>query len=441
MSNTTPLDRAAIIVVVQSILEEARSLTLPARDLALLMLMRHTIDSSAELTLTITYSEIRSLHSRLDTLDVREPNGAERRLSESLKRLQDAECVSLADMMRLGSQTESEYQITPLGDNITEWFLHQSVFSGEPLSAIFRSFISQLVRIAEDAEKAKEQEEWHYDVVMQMQYALKSMLTSISRHQKELDRQHAALREFIPKLLNERSEAAINHCEEQLTQVIKTIDDLQEVFLGSTSRAISMIEHIAELAKPYRPKGVDEVCEELLRRLNNIAHWTTQRAIDWVMHHNVVHHFLRTIVRVDRQRRVTEALRHAAAEAPNWTIEVVAEPRFMRMRDDLYKPTPKAPPKLPKETLSEARQFDEVEPDKLPEILLKYLNEELENGEAKASRVMQRAYEETGAQAALVEHFPWLIKQMTDVAKLDADTREWVNATEYVDLQEVRVKR
>lgn len=54
------------------------------------------------------------------------------------------------------------------------------------------------------------------DILLQMQVVLKDMLINVQRHQRELDRQHEALRAFIPTLLTENNEASIDRCEEQL---------------------------------------------------------------------------------------------------------------------------------------------------------------------------------------------------------------------------------
>ncbi|MDE2311374.1 MAG: hypothetical protein KGL01_11205, partial [Betaproteobacteria bacterium] len=311
MTTSTVHNRTSILSIVQAILEEDRSLELTPRDIALLVLMRQEIESGDEAVLAIPYSTLQALHSRLDTIEAGGSQNPERRLTESLARLAKAECVAKADMTRLRMTADTEYQITSIGDSVAEWHVMQSEFSGEPLTAIFRSFISQLMRIVEDAEKADSEDDWHFDVVQQMQHTLKGMLVSIQRHQKELDRQHATLRDFVPTLLIQGSEESIGQCESQLSLVIKTIDDLQEVILASTSRAQSLIDQIGDLARPSNPKGVERICDEFQRRLLNIAQWTTQRATDWVDHHNVVHNHLRTVVRIDRQRRITDALKRS----------------------------------------------------------------------------------------------------------------------------------
>lgn len=435
-------DRASILHIVQLILDDERAIELVPRDLALLVLMRNEIDAEENGSMTLAYSSIQALHSRLDTLEARDSQGAERRLSESLNRLIKSECLAKAEMMRLSISSDTEYQVTPVGDAITEWHITQSTFSGEPLTAIFRAFITQLARIAEDAEKAETEDDWQFDVVQQMQHALKSMLSSIQRHQKELDRQHATLREFVPTLLARGSEESIGQCESQLNVVTETIHDLQEAVLSSTNRAFSLLEHISLLSAPYQPKGVEQICDELGRRLNSISLWTTQRATDWVEHHNIVHSFLRSIIRVDRQRRITDALKRAVSMVPDWTLEVADETRFIRMRDDATRDQEgRSAPKLSRAAAEQSREIDEVSPDELPSLLQQYLFEELAVGEALASSILSRAASSTENQTDLIPHFPWLMQIMGNLGEIDHTERTWKIATSDIEIEELRVTK
>jgi len=437
-----------ILSVVQTILEEERSLDLTSRDIALLVLMAHEIDSGDDSMLSIPYSTIQALHSRLDSLEAGGSQNPERRLTESLARLIKSECVTKADMTRIRLTVNTEYQITTIGESVSEWHVMQSEFSGEPLTAIFRSFISQLMRIVEDAEKAQFEEDWQSDVVQQMQYVLKGMLVSIQRHQKELDRQHAALRDFVPTLLIQASEDSIGQCESQLSRVIKTIDDLQEVVLASTNRAQALIDQIGNLARssinasqPNAPKGVESICDEFQRRLVNISIWTIQRATDWIDHHNVVHNHLRTVVRIDRQRRISDALKRSVATVPGWTLEVVSEPFFLRMRDDVQRDqSPKKAPRVRKDDSSRDREYTEELPDNLHEILLKHLEAELgEGGSARASSILGKAAIEAKDEVGVLAHFSWLIGEMTQVGQMEDSTRHWTQATASIEIEEFKV--
>jgi len=350
-------------------------------------------------------------------------------------------------MTRIRMTADSEYQITTIGDSLAEWHVMQSEFSGEPLTAIFRSFISHLMRIVEDAEKAQSEEDWQSDVVQQMQHVLKGMLVSIQRHQKELDRQHAALRDFVPTLLIQASEDSIEQCELQLSRVIKTIADLQEVVLSSTNRAQALIDQIGNLARssvntnhPIAARGVESICDEFQRRLVNISLWTIQRATDWIDHHNVVHNHLRTVVRIDRQRRISDALKRSIATVPGWTLELVQEPCFIRMREDVQRDhTPKKAPRVRKDASGRDREFTEELPDNVHEILLAHLKAEMEDGNALASSILGKAATVTKDEVGVMSQFSWLIGEMTQAGEMEDSVRHWIRATSSIEIEEFKV--
>lgn len=424
--------------IVQPILAEERRLELLSRDIALLATIKDEIERSPDGLMTIPYSAIQGLSGRIDLLDVKDPQKAERRMSESMTRLLNAGCLTKAEIARLRLSVDAEYQLTSLGESVAEWHVAQSRFSGEPLTAIFKAFINQLTRIVEDAEKAVTPDDWHRNVIPLMQHALRDMLVSIHRHQNALDRRHAEMRAFIPTLLTANSEDSIGQCEEQLAQVIKTIEDLQDAVLSSTSMAFSLIDRIADLAKPHAPNGFEPVYDDLVRRLQSTGAWITQRAIDWMDHHSVVHTFLRTIIRVDRQRRVTDALKRSIAEAPSWSLEVTDEPRFCRMRDDIEKAGhSKPPPRAAKKR--EERKFDEIPPDAIPELLIRYLNDDLDKGEARASNLFAAALSSMPNQLRVAAYFPWLIGQMVRAGKIDSGARDWQRITPLIEIEELRV--
>lgn len=442
MTESTRVEPLPLAAIVQPILEDERRLELSSRDIALLVMIQHQIAASEDGLLTLPYSTIQSLSSRLDVLDVKDEQKAERRLSESMTRLMGKSgCINKADMNRIRISADAEYQLTSLGEAVASWHAEQSKFTGEPLTAIFRAFISQLARIAGEAEKAVTEDDWYFDITLQTQHVLRDMLVNIQRHQKELDRQHTTMREFIPTLLTRSNEVSIDQCEEQLAQVIRTIEDLQEAVLASSSTAFSLIDKIETLARPYEPKGLSVVYEDLFRRLQAINQWTTQRAIDWFEHHNVVHSFLRTVIRVDRQRRLTESLKRAIACDPGWTLEVADESRFTRMRTDFSHHTaPKKPPRVARLSQERKREFKEISPDELPELLIGYLLSDLSsNGEALASSLLSKASKTIDDQFRLIPHFPWLIGVMANAGYLDTKTRNWSVIAKGIEIEELRV--
>lgn len=429
---------AGVNEIIQTVLDDEISLDLRPRDVALLVLIRHQTDSRLDLSFAVEEEELRALAARVDNLDVKDPAGTEKRLTESLNRLIRANCIARADLSRLRSSQDTEYQLTTLGENIAAWHIEHTRFSGEPLAAILQAFNSQLLDLHTKAQALDGDEEWRKEILLQMQVVLKDMLVNVQRHQRELDRQHEALRAFIPTLLTENSEASIDLCETQLIQVIRTIDDLQKVTLSSTSKAQELLDQIESAGEKKNIADVHLVCQDIARRMQSISNWTTQRASDWVEHHGVVHSFLRSIIRVDRQRRLTEALKRAIAVPPDWTLAITREPRLIRMREDIRQQSRLRPaPRLPKRDYIQEKSA--LPEDPIPDQLLELLAQRLAVGEAKWSDLAIDAISQGANPDEVLAHLPWLMGVMAKAGHIDVNERTWVPVSIGLRIEELRI--
>lgn len=433
-------EHADILTVVQSILKDDRSLELRPRDIALLVLIRHRIDTKKDSSFSIVESEIRSLSDNLDDMEVRDPYSSEKRATESLNRLLRANCLARTDINKLIQSVDIEYHTTTLGESIAVWHIEESRFSGEPLTAILRAFNSHLAVIVSEAETIDNADLWQKNIIDQIQYVLKEMLININRHQRDLDRQHDSIRAFIPTLLTEDSELSIDLCEKELSQVIKTIDDLQEVTLASVSTALSLLDKIETIGITSSYSGTEVTCRDIERRLNSVVQWTNQKATDWVKHHNLVHDFLRTIIRVDRQRRLTNALKHSIAAEPIWTMVVAEEVPLTRIREDLYQERiVKQAPRLAKN--DKERDVEEITPDELPDKLNEFLLEAIGLGEARLSGICRQAVKDGAEARRLIPYLPWFIGQLVSTGKVDDKSRSFEEVSGDVIIEELRVTR
>lgn len=116
--------------ILQTVLDDDITVDLRPRDVALLVLIRHQTDSRMDLSFAIEQGELRALAARVDSLDVKDPAGSEKRLTESLNRLIRANCLARADLTRLRSTEDTEYQLTSLGENIASWHIEHTRFTG-----------------------------------------------------------------------------------------------------------------------------------------------------------------------------------------------------------------------------------------------------------------------------------------------------------------------
>ncbi len=427
------------LALARMIMDVGVTIELRPRDIALVVLTRQRIQMRGDGAISLSEGEIRGLAKRIDELDISDPAGAEKRVTESLTRLMRAECLTRADMRRLTLEEDTELQLTSLGEDIADWHLEHGQFSGEPLTAILRAFTQQLARLAEEAEKAGSQKAWEECVVSPMKHVLKDMLVSVQRHQKELDRQHEGLRSFIPTLLSESSEASIELCEQKLGEVITTIHDLHEVTLSSTTAASTLLARIESIGEPVSITGLPQSCEEIERRLQSISQWTNQRLADWGEHHRVVHDFLRDVVRIDRSRRLTEALKHAVAENPTWTLTVADSAYFVRLPIALGEARPIAAPRRKRE--DHCREVTVVALDDLRERLDGLLKEAVRSGEARMSTLLASVVSGGVTFPMVAAKTPWLVAQLASAGRVDESARSWVSIGAGAEVEELRVTK
>ncbi len=430
--------QAGVNEIIQTVLDEGLSLDLWPRDVALLVLIQQKMSSGEGFSFAMEGGELRSLAAKVDGLEVKDSSGTEKRLTESINRLIRADCLARADLSRLRNVEDTEYQLTSLGESIASWHIEHTRFSGEPLAAILQVFNGQIVDLHTKALNLDGNEDWRREILMPMQVVLKDMLVNVQRHQRELDRQHEALRAFIPTLLTESSEASIDQCEQQLAHVIRTIDDLQEVTLTSSSKAFELIYQIEIAGENKKIEGISPVCQDISRRMNSIVQWTAQRATDWVEHHGVVHDFLRSVIRIDRQRRLTEALKHAIAIPPDWSLMISREPRLIRMREDVQqKGRTKSAPRLPRRDYSQEK-VPHVE-DELPGRLKALLDQRLAEGEVRWSEVVTTVIAEGADPDNVFAHLSWLMGEMVRSGKIDGGERVWVPVANGMRMEELRI--
>ncbi len=432
------VDPAQALSAAQSVIEEDRHIAIGPRDIALLVLLWRYLEARGDAGFAITESEIRTVAGRLDSIIPSDIQGTEKRRTESLNRLIRAECLVRSDMSRLVTSDDTEYQVTALGESVATWHFEHSKFSGEPLAVILKAFNSQTLSISLEAGNIHDEQQWHTDVLLQIQVVLKDMLVNVQRHQRALDRQHQDLRNFIPSLLTESSEASITFCEEQLKQVLRTIGDLQEVTLASASTALSLINKIEDMGVSRGFHETEDVCNEIERLLNAVIQWTTQRATDWVEHHNVVHSFLRTVIYIDRQRRITEALKKSVALEPSWSLSFTDEPKLMRMREDYrYKSEPQKAPRKPKCDYS--HEVVNIVLDGLRDQYSRFIEEYPIGAEMHMSDVLLTAHASGNAENRLVYHLPFLMENLLCRGELLSRERPWKRISETLEIEDLTV--
>jgi len=437
MPMKTEHSKEGIYSIVSRIIENQDSLDMKPRDIALLVFIYYRFKTHPSTPTTLPESEIKALHKKVEDLCA-QISTTELRASSAIDRLLNSGCIVSADINRL-QNTDQELALTQLGESVAEWHLRQGEFNGESLTVILREFNAHLATIADRATNATSDGNWLKEVRQPIQYVLTEMLRSVRRHQSNLDSNHDLIRKTIPTLLSSEAEDSISQCENLLEQVITTITDLHHVTLNASNIAYSLVAKIEDLANASNQLTVIQACSEMVRHIDAVTEWTKQRQQDWVEHHNVVHGFIRSVIRVDSQRRLTASLKREIVEIPRWTLIRTNEQKLYRFRDVEQGRKNRKAPKVPRKDFK--RETIEIPFDNLREKLEKQLLVALDNGEANLSEILKEQSSLGISLNKLAFHTPWLMAHMLTSGKLDKLKKEMSPVDSGASIQELRVTK
>lgn len=403
--------RAAYDVVAQR-----RDFHLESRDVAILVLILHELSRRSGQTFSIGTESLRALSIKADTFEGLPPAGSERRFTESVSRLLKAEAIARADMTRIRNSDDAQYQLTSMGESLANWQVQQIKFDGEPLGAILAAFNVQLSGIHEAAQMITADKDWHERVSLPMQYVIRELLSAVQRHQRELDREHEEIRAFVPTLLKESSETSIDRCKDVLDMVMKTIQDLVHVTVDVSNAAFGLLAHIEEVGVRQSRIDTPALCEDVRHRLESITEWTNDRHKAWGTHFDTVHSYLRFVSHVDRTRRITNNLKEAIANVPEWTLQVVDCPRLPILRERSVSTSER--PVIKRARRDYQVESESVRPDQFPQRLQEIISGHLNSGSARWSDVIGAALKEQ-PRVKVVSKLPVLMHFMISAGDLD----------------------
>lgn len=415
-----------------------QALHLDARDVALLLLLKDDLQRRTSSSFVVNLDDIRALSAKIDAFEGSPASHAERRVTESIERLLQAECLVRADMRRLRDADHAEYQLTEIGEAIAQWKLAQTRLDGEPLTAILSAFNVQLASIHEAAQAAGADEQlWKKDVELPLRFVVRELLTSVQRHQRALDRAHQEVRQDIPLLLKQSSEEAIDGCRALVDHVMRTIQDLFAVTFDISHAAFAILDRVEALAAERGQADIARACEDARLRLESVMDWTTSRQGDWGRHFDSVHRHLRFVAMVDRSRRVTEALKNAVAAPPTWSLEVASAQRMFVLRSVPVTTHPRPAVRRPRSDF--VQSLEEVAPDELPALLERLANEHLASGSCRWTDVLTQALD-LAPSGAVLARLPEVMKHLVSNGKV-SDDRSLVDLTASCVVEQLEVTR
>jgi len=157
----------------------------------------------------------------------------------------------------------------------------------------------------------------------------------IDRRQRGMDVQQQETRDRIGHLLEAQWFEAIESCEALLQSTSRTLQELNRTLMSETEGAANLLNEISEAADVAGQEPALDAVNHVRTQIERIAAWGESRFQSWSGYYQNVHEFIRTIVRVDRERALRTRLREMIkgfGETP-WYLRVAAQAPYRHLRE------------------------------------------------------------------------------------------------------------
>ncbi len=234
-----------------------------------------------------------------------------------------------------GIAAEGELTLSPLGKTLAEWFGARDALTREGLEVMLTRIRADLAQVRQAAVQGGDDAHWRIRVVGPLKLTVAGLVEMIDRRQRGMDVQQQETRERIGELLEAQWFEAIERCESLLQTTSSTLGELNRALMSETEGVANLLNEIFEAAdRAGREETLDAV-NHVRTQIERVAAWGESRFQSWSAYYQNVHEFIRTIVRVDRERALRARLRDAIkgyAEAP-WNLRHSAQTHYRHLRE------------------------------------------------------------------------------------------------------------
>ena len=322
--------------LVGSLQQRGAGLALDTTDLCFLIVLRDRADRSslASLEEEVLYDVYEQV------CDLTDPGAGQvrKRATHALQRLREQRLLGRVD--GAGLVRAGEYALTRLAMAIVDFFLSDEALTRDSLTILTRTLASQLSEIKREASQARSPEEWKTHVCDPLRVTVADLISGIERRQRGMDAQQREVREEIAELLHKDWFAAVDACEDLLQGTSSTLRELNEVLLQDAAHLQALLQEIEDLAEAAEELEAREACLRVQEQVDRVAAWGGARLAAWSDYFQYVQHYLRSVVRLDPDRALSQRLRDQLArwaEAPFYLVAAQA-PRPWVLRDPDTRP-------------------------------------------------------------------------------------------------------
>ncbi|HEY8375314.1 MAG TPA: hypothetical protein VIK91_02445 [Nannocystis sp.] len=267
--------------------------------------------------------------------DVTEPGALNKRrmATEAIERLRQQRLLARVD--GAGLVRAGEYAMTRLATAIVDFFAAEEQLTRESLLLLTTTLVSQLSAVLAAARRAGSESAWRREVIDPLRVTVRDLVGGIERRQRGMDTQQEEIQTRIGELLRHDWFGAIDACERLLDDTATTLQELNQVLMRDTGHMLGLLQEIEQAAAAASAREAEEAAHRVAEHVERVGAWGGDRQRAWSHYYQYVQRFLRTVVRLDPQRALSQRLRDQLAgwvERP-FALVVATTPPIRVLRD------------------------------------------------------------------------------------------------------------
>lgn len=234
-----------------------------------------------------------------------------------------------------GIATEGEYTLSPLGKTLAEWFGTQEALNREGLEVMLTRIRGDLAGVRAATVADGDDVHWRTRVVAPLRLTVAGLVELIDRRQRGMDVQQQETRERIGRLLEARWFDAIDQCEALLRDTSTTLQELNRTLMSEVEGVSNLLNEIYDAADTACRDEALDAANHVRTQIERVAAWGDSRFHSWSAYYQNVHEFIRTIVRVDKERALRSRLREGLtgfSDAP-WYLRCAHQTPYRHLRE------------------------------------------------------------------------------------------------------------
>lgn len=339
-------------------------LQLDTTDLCFLVALR----ARGELATVASFEDSMLVDVFEQVCDLTEPGAPNKRkrATHAIERLREQRLLARVD--GAGLVRAGDYAITRLGAAIVDFFAAEEKLTRESLSLLTNILLSQLTEVRAAARQCDSAEAWRTRVIEPLRVTVADLVGGIERRQRGMDAQQEEIQGRIGELLRHDWFGAIEACERLLDETATTLQELNTVLMRDTDLMLTLLQEIEQAAATVDAHDAEAAAHLVAEHVERVSAWGGERQRAWSEYYQYVQRYLRTVVRLDPQRALSQRLRDQIA---GWTERpfayYVAEVPSIRLLRELEARVERPPVERPRRPLDEAltMELPDVEPEAL----------------------------------------------------------------------------